>query len=177
MGLCNIKFHCLLLQDVGKSILESYSRVLESLAYNIVARIDDLLYVDNLSKQSENRTLRVSTSSHKRVSVSSTTSGSPYRPSFGTPKFSPGPPLVSPARGDRTPFLTSNGKSNKTPSRGCGVRRALSSYLGGETRVRSLEGPGLSTKNTDITPSRSSVDVPLSQKENRTPSRLQRTEC
>ncbi|GJW45358.1 putative reverse transcriptase domain-containing protein [Tanacetum coccineum] len=38
--------------DVGKSILESYS-LLESLAYNIVARVDDLLYVDDLSKQSE----------------------------------------------------------------------------------------------------------------------------
>ncbi|XP_051114167.1 rop guanine nucleotide exchange factor 7-like [Andrographis paniculata] len=40
-------------KDVGKSILESYSRVLESLAFNIVARIDDLLYVDNLSKHSD----------------------------------------------------------------------------------------------------------------------------
>ncbi|KAF2318982.1 hypothetical protein GH714_012143 [Hevea brasiliensis] len=34
-------------KDVGKSILESYSRVLESLAFNTVARIDDLLYVDD----------------------------------------------------------------------------------------------------------------------------------
>ncbi|PPS05799.1 hypothetical protein GOBAR_AA14858 [Gossypium barbadense] len=41
-------------KDVGKSILESYSRVLESLAYNIVARIDDLIYVDDLTKYSEN---------------------------------------------------------------------------------------------------------------------------
>ena len=40
-------------QDVGKSILESYSRVMESLASNIVARIDDLLYVDELSKQTD----------------------------------------------------------------------------------------------------------------------------
>ncbi|KAI3721257.1 hypothetical protein L2E82_32263 [Cichorium intybus] len=154
-------------KDVGKSILESYSRVLESLAYNIVARIDDLLYVDDLSKQSDNRTSRVSTSSHKRVSV--TTSASPYRPSFGTPKFSPGP-LVSPARGDKTPFLTSNGNANKPPSRGCGVRRALTSYLGGETRVRNscqlIEGPG----------SRSSVDGPPSQKENRTPARVRRAD-
>ncbi|GKA34829.1 putative lipid-transfer protein DIR1, partial [Tanacetum coccineum] len=46
-----------------------------------------------------------------RISVS-TTSGSPYRPSFGTPKFSP-EPLVSPARGDITPFLTKNGNDNK----------------------------------------------------------------
>ncbi|KAK1409416.1 hypothetical protein QVD17_35942 [Tagetes erecta] len=162
-------------KDVGKSILESYSRVLESLAFNIVSRIDDLLYVDDLSKQSENRTSRVSTSSHKRVSVSvSTTSASPFRAGSGTPKLSPRP-LVSPspARGERTPFLTSNG--NKTPGRGCGVRRALTSYLGGETRVKSLEGPGcLSTRNADMPSSRSSVDGAQCQKENRTPVKLQK---
>ncbi|XWS56643.1 hypothetical protein CRYUN_Cryun09bG0103600 [Craigia yunnanensis] len=58
-------------KDVGKSILESYSRVLESLAYNIVARIDDLLYVDDLTKHSE-KPLSVPTVSviaHKKVSI------------------------------------------------------------------------------------------------------------
>ncbi|GLT99905.1 hypothetical protein SLE2022_173090 [Rubroshorea leprosula] len=38
-------------KDVGKSILESYSRVMESLAFNILARIDDLLYVDDATRQ------------------------------------------------------------------------------------------------------------------------------
>ncbi|CAA0825353.1 Rop guanine nucleotide exchange factor 1 [Striga hermonthica] len=38
-------------KDVGQSILESYSRVLESLAFNLTARIDDLLYVDDATKQ------------------------------------------------------------------------------------------------------------------------------
>lgn len=38
-------------KDVGQSILESYSRVMESLAFNIMARIDDLLYVDDAMKQ------------------------------------------------------------------------------------------------------------------------------
>lgn len=38
-------------KDVGQSILESYSRVMESLAFNILARIDDLLFVDNATKQ------------------------------------------------------------------------------------------------------------------------------
>ncbi|WOL00187.1 hypothetical protein Cni_G08900 [Canna indica] len=33
-------------KDVGQAILESYSRVLESLAFNIVAWIDDVLFVD-----------------------------------------------------------------------------------------------------------------------------------
>ncbi|MBA0701141.1 hypothetical protein Goari_022500 [Gossypium aridum] len=38
-------------KDVGQAILESYSRVMESLAFNITARIDDLLYVDDATKQ------------------------------------------------------------------------------------------------------------------------------
>ncbi|XP_044475448.1 rop guanine nucleotide exchange factor 1-like isoform X2 [Mangifera indica] len=38
-------------KDIGQSILESYSRVMESLAFNILARIDDLLYVDDATKQ------------------------------------------------------------------------------------------------------------------------------
>jgi len=40
-----------ILQDVGQSILESYSRVMESLAFNIMARIDDVLYVDDAIKR------------------------------------------------------------------------------------------------------------------------------
>lgn len=40
-----------MVQDVGHSLLESYSRVMESLAFNIMARIDDLLYVDDASRQ------------------------------------------------------------------------------------------------------------------------------
>ncbi|KAJ4826907.1 Rop guanine nucleotide exchange factor 1 [Turnera subulata] len=38
-------------KDVGQSILESYSRVMESLAFNIMARIDDVLYVDDATRQ------------------------------------------------------------------------------------------------------------------------------
>ncbi|KAH7307270.1 hypothetical protein KP509_22G052200 [Ceratopteris richardii] len=37
-------------KDVGSSILESYSRVMESLAFNIIARIDDVLFIDNVTK-------------------------------------------------------------------------------------------------------------------------------
>ncbi|KAJ7300242.1 hypothetical protein O6H91_Y029900 [Diphasiastrum complanatum] len=33
-------------KDVGQAILESYSRVLESLAFNVTARIDDVLHAD-----------------------------------------------------------------------------------------------------------------------------------
>ncbi|CAH9123743.1 unnamed protein product [Cuscuta epithymum] len=37
-------------KDVGKSILESYSRVLESLAFNIVAWVEDVVFVDKTMK-------------------------------------------------------------------------------------------------------------------------------
>ncbi|KAL1546313.1 Rop guanine nucleotide exchange factor 7 [Salvia divinorum] len=63
-------------KDVGKSILESYSRVLESLAFNIVARIDDLLLVDDLSDQLV---------AFPKIGTIS----SPYRTALSTPSFSP----------------------------------------------------------------------------------------
>ncbi|PON87617.1 PRONE domain containing protein [Trema orientale] len=130
-------------KDVGKSILESYSRVLESLAFNIVARIDDLLYVDDLTKQSDKLSSvpKVSVITHKKVSISYPVpaSSTPYRTASTTPNFSPAP-LISPARGERTPFLhnnsTSNNNNNKPHRRGFGVRRVLTNYLGVETKPR-----------------------------------------
>ncbi|XP_031487251.1 rho guanine nucleotide exchange factor 8-like [Nymphaea colorata] len=37
-------------KDVGHSIIESYSRVLESLAFTVLSRIDDVLFVDSLTR-------------------------------------------------------------------------------------------------------------------------------
>ncbi|XP_020673673.1 rho guanine nucleotide exchange factor 8 isoform X1 [Dendrobium catenatum] len=41
---CKIQFN----KDVGQSVLESYSRVLESLAYTVMSRIEDVLYADQV---------------------------------------------------------------------------------------------------------------------------------
>lgn len=41
-------------QDVGQSILESYSRVLESLAFNVLSRINDVIRVDDVIKCNQN---------------------------------------------------------------------------------------------------------------------------
>ncbi|XP_039126090.1 rop guanine nucleotide exchange factor 9-like [Dioscorea cayenensis subsp. rotundata] len=41
-------------KDVGQAILESYSRVLESLAFTLVSRIDDVLYADSLAQKQAN---------------------------------------------------------------------------------------------------------------------------
>lgn len=49
---CSDRHSLFRLQDVGQSILESYSRVLESLAFNIIARIDDVLYADDIIRKS-----------------------------------------------------------------------------------------------------------------------------
>ncbi|KAL0910391.1 hypothetical protein M5K25_021369 [Dendrobium thyrsiflorum] len=53
-------------KDVGQSVLESYSRILETLAYTVMSRIEDVLYADELaqdpSKKSSNRKLSLSDS-------------------------------------------------------------------------------------------------------------------
>lgn len=38
------------LQDAGHAILESYSRILESLAFSVMSRIEDVLYADSLTQ-------------------------------------------------------------------------------------------------------------------------------
>lgn len=48
-------------KDVGQSILESYSRVLESLAFNILSRIDDVLNADNIAKSQPHLSRNLST--------------------------------------------------------------------------------------------------------------------
>ncbi|XP_023549947.1 rop guanine nucleotide exchange factor 5-like [Cucurbita pepo subsp. pepo] len=132
-------------KDVGKSILESYSRVLESIAYNIIARIDDLLYVDDLTNHSGRLTsvATVNVVGHKKAAYSVHFSSTPYKLTSTTPSFSPAP-MVSPAKTERPPFLNNNNNS-KPPRRGFGVKRALTNYLGVETKAKtssnSIEGP------------------------------------
>ena len=121
-------------QDVGKSILESYSRVLESLAFNIVARIDDLLYVDDLTKHSDRSPsiMPVSAVVQKRVTISYSVpvSRTPYATAYATPSLSPAP-LISPARTERTPFFIRKGNN-----RGFGVKKVLTDYLSGVEREK-----------------------------------------
>ncbi|KAG8479094.1 hypothetical protein CXB51_029821 [Gossypium anomalum] len=113
-------------KDVGKSILESYSRVLESLAVNIIARIDDVLYVNDLTNHSDQLSSlsRIGLIGQKRHSVpySVPFPSTPYRTAFSTPNFSLAQ-LATPAKGDRSPFLS----SSKVPQRGTGVTKAKKS--------------------------------------------------
>ncbi|KAF8397404.1 hypothetical protein HHK36_016320 [Tetracentron sinense] len=124
-------------KDVGKSILESYSRVLESLAFNIVARIDDLLYVADLTKHSDqfSSVSTVSVIAHKSVSIpySVPVSSTPYKTAYTTPSFSPAP-LISPVREERCPFL--NG--SKPHNRGLVVKKVLTDYLSVEMKEKNF---------------------------------------
>ncbi|GAA0150769.1 guanyl-nucleotide exchange factor [Lithospermum erythrorhizon] len=89
-------------KDVGQSILESYSRVMESLAFNIMARIDDVLFVDDATKQCAaaesvslfNRGGLDGLPVQKRMSPSPfSVRHTPYVSPLATPTFCSSPPL------------------------------------------------------------------------------------
>ncbi|XP_010941381.1 rop guanine nucleotide exchange factor 1 isoform X1 [Elaeis guineensis] len=106
-------------KDVGQSILESYSRVMESLAFNIMARIDDLIFVDDATKRCVaagsvsifNRGLG-GLPIQKRISPSPfsvSTQNTPYASPFGTPTFCSSTPVIgSPGRAH--PSLSKSGQ-------------------------------------------------------------------
>ncbi|KAL3645293.1 Rop guanine nucleotide exchange factor 5 [Castilleja foliolosa] len=145
-------------KDIGKSILESYSRVLESLAFNIVARIEDLLYVDDINKQSDKLSSVLMSRRKMSVSFPVPVSGTPGRTAYSTPNFSPAS-LISPARGgagERTPFLGAN--CNKLPRRGLGVKRALTNYLGGREGHGSVSDRIITTEGTALALARLSTE-------------------
>ncbi|KAI4299485.1 hypothetical protein L6164_032944 [Bauhinia variegata] len=155
-------------QDVGKSILESYSRVLESMAFNIVARIDDLLYVDDLTKHSDRYSLVPAVSviaQHKAPHpYSVSVSGTPQKTTaFGTPSPAAAH-LISPARGERTPFIINNNNNNmiKPHRRGFGVRRVLSNYLGVDTKAKICSN---TTELNCPNPTANKAEKPQCQKE------------
>ncbi|XP_057468603.1 rop guanine nucleotide exchange factor 7-like isoform X1 [Actinidia eriantha] len=110
-------------KDVGKSVIESYSRVLESLAFNIVARIDDLFYVDDLTKHSDQfmSSSKASVIAHKSIGIPYPVplSSTQYQTGFATPGFSRAL-LVSP-------------RSKLLPCR-FGVKKALTDFLAIDTR-------------------------------------------
>ncbi|KAL1545560.1 Rop guanine nucleotide exchange factor 7 [Salvia divinorum] len=142
LDMCKIQCN----KDVGKSILESYSRVLESLAFNIVARIDDLLYVDDLSKHSDQliSISKVGVITHKNVG---------FKATYAPLNFSSASPLIStPAKGERTAPHT---ESRKLPLGGFGVKKILTDYL-------SIDGKGKDMRGEDRSDSFSSTTREIS---------------
>jgi len=143
-------------KDVGKSILESYSRVLESLAYSIGVRIEEVLFMDDISKDDGDGdddscsdklrllskeaasggsgSLREKLSAPSLFSVSFSGTSTPYRTlsfSASTPSYSP-MPLISPINGgrggERAPFLSGRNIRERC---GFGPKKALANYLRG----------------------------------------------
>lgn len=64
------------MQDVGQAVLESYSRILESLAFTVLSRIEDVLHADYLTQ----------TPQGGRRSVSRNTTQKPDKSPTPTPK-------------------------------------------------------------------------------------------
>ncbi|XP_074555583.1 rop guanine nucleotide exchange factor 7-like [Curcuma longa] len=112
LDVCKIQFN----KDIGKSILESYSRVLESLAFNIVARIDELLYEDELCKCA-----KVSFVDHQQASFRHSVPG--LDSACSTPSFSP-------AREERFVILNSKSRNNRRS----GMKKILTSYLNAQAK-------------------------------------------
>jgi hypothetical protein len=123
-------------QDVGKSILESYSRVLESLASNIVTRIDDLLNIDEPNSHAEHFTspgdadCKIACSQTMVPSFPVPASGTPFMTAYATPSFSPAQ-LLSRAKKERA-SLTPGRRSQH--SGGAGTKKALTDHAGTEAK-------------------------------------------
>lgn len=106
-----------------------------------------MLYVDDLTKHSDRLTSvgTVNVVGHKKAAWHSMhLSSTPHKLTSTTPSFSPAP-LVSPAKTDKVPFLNNKTIISRPPRRGFGVKRALTNYLGVETKPKtctnSIEGP------------------------------------
>ncbi|XP_044489929.1 rop guanine nucleotide exchange factor 1-like isoform X2 [Mangifera indica] len=96
-------------KDVGQSILESYSRVMESLAFNIMARIDDVLYVDDANKQCA---AAESLSVFSRGGLSGVPIQKPMSPSpFSIQRTPYTSPFATPTFSSSTPVKGSPGRS------------------------------------------------------------------
>ncbi|XP_024368539.1 rop guanine nucleotide exchange factor 7 isoform X2 [Physcomitrium patens] len=123
-------------RDVGQSILESYSRVLESLAHNIIARIDDVLYANDLVKRSlgpqpsmarEDRSLsRRLSFSGRRTRHNGSTRFTALSTAYATPSISPS---CSPTMSPRPTTPTSPLEGVKAPILTPGLGKALSDYM------------------------------------------------
>jgi len=123
-------------RDVGQSILESYSRVLESLAFNIIARVDDVLYADDQVVRSllppvtpGGDCITNSHPSHNRSDSSSNTQLTAHSTPYATPFLSPSASPTRPNVTSSPPHENTKGARTLITS----LDKALSQKTGGES--------------------------------------------
>ena len=101
----------------------------------MVARIDDVLYVDDLTKHSDQFSSRtkVGVITHKSISVpySVPVPSTPYKSALGSPSASPAQGISS-AKGGKSPLINSSNSS--IPQRGVGVKKSLTDFLSIDTK-------------------------------------------
>lgn len=99
------------------------------MAFNMVARIDDVLYVDDLTKHSGQFSShsKVGVITHKSISVpySVPVPSTPYKSAFATPSLSPAQGISPTAKGAKSPLIN----NSNLPQRGVGVKKALTDFL------------------------------------------------
>lgn len=113
------------------------------MAFNIVARIDDVFYVDELAKHSDNFSSLSKVGgvvAHKSITMPYSVPpvpSSPYKTAFATPSFSPAHG-ISPVKGEKSQFFNGGG-SNFPPHRGggVGVKKVLTDFLSIDTKGKS----------------------------------------
>ncbi|RVW44510.1 Rop guanine nucleotide exchange factor 7 [Vitis vinifera] len=135
-------------KDIGKSILESYSRVLESLAADILVRVDDLLYMDDLTNQFLPIT-RVGVTAHESISIPYLlpVSSTPIETAVTTSGVSQGQQVI-PAKAETSPFF----KPSKLLLRGLSKRKPSTDFQNTERKGKDndshIEGSELTSKAT-----------------------------
>ncbi|KAG6570998.1 Rop guanine nucleotide exchange factor 1 [Cucurbita argyrosperma subsp. argyrosperma] len=147
-------------KDVGQSILESYSRVMESLAFNIMARIDDVLYVDDAIKQciepESNSVFNRGLGGlpiQKRMSPSPfSIHHSPFASPFATPTFCSSTPIGgSPGRLSPSPTVK---RSNMKEEAGVVKLRPEREREGDKEKIWSYAGNLSGRRISGVTPER-----------------------
>ncbi|XP_034694946.1 rop guanine nucleotide exchange factor 7-like [Vitis riparia] len=144
LGMSKVQFN----KDIGKSILESYSRVLESLAADILVCIDDLLYMDDLTNQFLPIT-RVGVTGHESISIPHLlpVSSTPIETAVTTSGVSQGQQVI-PAKAETSPFF----KPSKLLLRGLSKRKPSTDFRNTERKGKDndshIEGSELTSKAT-----------------------------
>lgn len=115
--------------------MESYSRVVESLAFNIVARIDDLLYVDELTTRHSDRSVSIISKVGSTV-VPVVVSSTPHNTAFTTPSISPlKGTTTNKVERSASPAHNKLRHRHRHRHRGLGVRKVLTDFLNMDTNV------------------------------------------
>lgn len=111
------------------------------MASNIVARIDDVIHVDDMTKHCDQFSclskVGVITQNGISVPYSVPIPNIPYKSAFSTPTFPPAQGIISPAKGEESPFIN----SSSLPQQGVGVNKVSTNFLSIDRKGKEYGSP------------------------------------